>query len=61
MDDNHCLNGKIRNNLSLKENLIEFARGPCNPIVLIPGLLSTKLMVKIDCQKLQQFNSEIFN
>lgn len=40
---NYCLNEK--HELTTKEKMIEFAKGPCSPIMMIPGILSTKLRV----------------
>lgn len=56
-----CLNGKDPSKLSKKEILKEFARGKCSPMVVVPGLLSTKLIVRIkSCQKLMDLFPETF-
>ena len=39
---------------------IRFILGKCNPVVLIPGMLSTKLQVRINCANLYQEEREIF-
>ena len=44
-----------------KEQLLEFIRGPCLPVVAVPGLLASRLTVKIDCEKFQANNPEIFD
>lgn len=43
-----------------KQYLKEFAKGPCSPVMLIPGLLATKLMVKLNCEILMKYNNETF-
>ena len=58
LENNFCLGGK--NSESLKENLINFAKGPCSPVMLTPGILSTKLMVEIDCETLKASHPEVF-
>lgn len=44
-----CTNGKNPNVLTTKEYLIEFSKGPCAPLIIIPPLTGSKLVVKIDC------------
>ena len=56
-----CTNGKDPSNLSKKEILIEFSKSPCSPLVVLPGILSTKLSVEIDCNTLKTKNPEVFN
>ncbi len=47
---NYCTNQtKFK---SKKDLLLEFAKGPCNPVLIIPGIMSTNLMVEIDCKVL---------
>jgi hypothetical protein len=56
-----CLNGKNPADLTKKEILAEFSKGKCAPLILVPGLLSTKLVVQItDCTKLQKEFPELF-
>ncbi len=56
-----CLNGKDPNLMSKKQILKEFARGKCSPLAVVPGLLSTKLIVRIkDCQKLVDLYPDTF-
>lgn len=43
----------------VKQQLQSFIEGECAPIILIPGLISTKLMVTIDCDLLQEHHPEI--
>ena len=56
-----CLNGKDPATLGKKEQLLEFIKGPCLPVVVVPGLLASKLSVKIDCEVFQANNPEIFS
>jgi len=46
--------------LTPKEQLLEFIKGPCAPVILIPGLFSSRLTVTIDCETLQTKNPDIF-
>ncbi|KRX05249.1 Aspartic peptidase domain [Pseudocohnilembus persalinus] len=46
--------------MNLKEKLEAFNRGPCSPVIMMPGILGTSLQVQIDCEKLQKSNPEIF-
>ena len=57
-----CLNGKNPATLSKKDILKEFARGKCSPMLVIPGLLSTKLLVRIkDCHALRDDFPDLFS
>ena len=55
-----CLNGKDPASLSLKQNLLEFSKGPCSPLIITPGLLSSVITVEIDCQVLRKEHPEVF-
>ena len=55
-----CTNGKNPTNLSKKEILIEFSKGKCNPVLIIPGIMSTKLTIEIDCQVFKENNPIFF-
>ncbi len=46
-------NGKIDNN-------IKFIAGDCSPIVLIPGIYSTKLKVKLNCKNLKKDENSMY-
>lgn len=46
--------------MSPKEQLMEFAKGPCLPVTVVPGILGSKLKVEINCEVLQKENPEIF-
>ena len=48
-----CLSGKNPDSLTPTEKLKEFIKGPCAPIVLVPGYMGTSLVVQINCQKLK--------
>jgi hypothetical protein len=56
-----CINKKDPSTLSDKEYLKEFAAGPCSPTMILPGLISTKLMVQIDCEELMDKNPKTFS
>lgn len=58
--DNECIGGKLVSFMSKSEYLKEFAKGPCSPFMILPGVLSTKLVVEIDCPVLKAENPEIF-
>lgn len=55
-----CLNGKNPDNMSRKDMLKEFAKGPCSPLIILPALLSTRLIVEIDCETLRGKNPGLF-
>ena len=46
--------------MSHKAYLKAFALGKCNPTVIVPGLISTRLSVKIDCKVLQKESPKVF-
>ena len=49
---------EIINNTPREE--IRFIVGKCHPVILIPGLLSTKLQVRVNCQNLYNEEKDIF-
>lgn len=55
-----CTGGRDPSSMSLKSYLQSFAQGPCSPTAIIPGASASKLVVKIDCEKLRKSNPEIF-
>jgi hypothetical protein len=57
---NICLNGKPKSSLTLTQQLIEFIKGPCSPILFIPGILATRLRIEIDCKLLQKEDPQTF-
>lgn len=56
----YCTAGQNPISMTDKEYLKAFARGPCSPTFVIPGLLSTKMVVEIDCEELRDHNPEVF-
>ena len=58
--NNFCLDGKDGSAMTNKEYLKQFAKGPCSPTVVLPGLMSTKLAVEIDCELFKNENSAVF-
>lgn len=56
-----CINGRNSENLTQKQQLEEFIKGPCSPIIIVPGILGTSLRVEIDCGILKTKNPEIFS
>jgi hypothetical protein len=60
MPKNFCLNQQEIEEMSDKEYLKEFAKGPCSPTLILPGFLSTKLNVEIDCKELKEKNPRVF-
>lgn len=58
---NYCIGEKNPKKMSHKEYLHEFSKGKCNPTVIVPGLISTKLIVEIDCEVLEKENPTLFN
>ena len=68
-DNATCLLSKEETNEYLKQigkyeenpsNEIRFIFGKCNPIILVPGMLSTKLQVSINCKGLYTNEIDIF-
>lgn len=55
-----CLNGKSRSSLSYKQYLQEFTKGPCSPILIVPGIGGSKLIVSINCPIFKEKNPELF-
>ena len=47
--------------MPLKKMMVEFAKGPCSPVLILPGVLGSRLMVEIDCKVMKKYNSKIFN
>mmetsp|Transcript_19609 Transcript_19609/g.22527 ORF Transcript_19609/g.22527 Transcript_19609/m.22527 type:complete len:699 (+) Transcript_19609:34-2130(+) len=45
--------------MSSKEQLESFVEGNCAPIIMVPGITGTKLMVEIDCEVLQEKRPDI--
>lgn len=60
INDFVCTNGLDPRIMTTKEYLIEFSKGPCSPFIIIPPLTGSKLVVKIDCEKLREKNPQIF-
>lgn len=61
LPNNHCLQGKNPKKMSLKENLKEFAKGPCSPLLLTPGLFATRTIIEIDCDLLRKTEPDVFS
>jgi hypothetical protein len=51
-----CTQGKNPSDLTRKEYITEFAKGPCSPAVVLPGIGGSKLRVEIDCEKFKAAN-----
>ena len=58
---NFCINTKDPTLLTKKEILKEFAKGPCSPLMLVPGVMGTKLIVELDCEELRLNEPIVFN
>ena len=46
-------NNDIDYDMNKIDRNVKFVVGPCNPVVLVPGIYSTKMRVKINCKKLK--------
>eukprot|EP00742_Colponemidia_sp_Colp-10_P005527 GILJ01005905.1.p1 GENE.GILJ01005905.1~~GILJ01005905.1.p1 ORF type:complete len:710 (+),score=79.17 GILJ01005905.1:45-2132(+) len=58
-----CLNGITPKHAALltpEEKLKLFKQSPCHPVILVPGLMASRLMVEIDCEKLQEEDPDTF-
>ena len=58
--DNYCVGRKDPTEMTDKEYLKAFAKGPCSPTILLPGLIASKLIITIDCKVLKATNPAIF-
>ena len=57
----YCTNGLDLTDAPLKVRLFEFARGPCSPLVIVPGVTATKLVIQIDCKVFREKERQIFD
>lgn len=57
---NKCINGKDPATLTKSQQLKEFIEGPCLPVVVVPGLMGSKLKLQIDCEVLKKESPEVF-
>ena len=57
---NYCYDGQDPIFWTRKEKLQAFAKGPCSPAILIPGIAGSVLQVTIDCKVLKKTNPAIF-
>ena len=55
---NYCV--KDAQKLPIKEYLKQFAISRCSPVLLTPGIFSTKLVVEINCPKFKENSPELF-
>ena len=58
---NICTNGQDPSKMKRAEYLLEFAKGPCSPVVMASGFMGSKIVVKIDCQELRRNEPEVFS
>jgi hypothetical protein len=56
-----CSNRNDREKMTAKEYLLEFAKGPCSPLIIVPGVTATKLVISISCEDLQANEKEVFD
>ena len=47
--------------LTPAEKLQLFIEGPCEPVILIPGVMASSLEVEIDCETMQTENPQVFS
>lgn len=56
-----CTNGIDPKKMSYKDYLIQFSKGKCSPILIVPSLMGSKLIVQIkNCSKLRKDHPDIF-
>lgn len=60
VQDNICTGGAALSSLSPREYLTAFIKGPCAPVIIVPGLTCSKLVAKIDCETLRDTDKETF-
>lgn len=56
-----CTNGHKSSSLTDKRYLLEFAKGPCSPVMILPGIAGSNLQVEIDCPTLRENDPETFH
>lgn len=56
-----CTGGEDPYYMSKKDYLVAFAKGPCAPVVMVPGILGSKLVAKIDCETLRNDDPYTFS
>lgn len=56
----HCTNGYNPRHHNRKTILEQFAKGPCNPVVVLPGIGGSRLQISIDCRTMRRHASEQF-
>lgn len=59
MNKNACLKYPDREDKTSVDYLLNFAEGPCNPVILAHGALASKLIVQINCEEFQE-NKDLF-
>jgi len=57
---NYCVNGYNPQTTPAKLLLMEFAKGPCSPLMLVPGVTATRLVVNINCEELMVHEQKTF-
>lgn len=56
-----CTGGKDPSKMTRKDYLVAFAKGPCNPVLLVPAMLTAKLLVEItNCENFRKNHPETF-
>ena len=58
--DYACTNGKNPSQLSNKQYLEEFAKGPCTPALVLAGIAGTRLNIEIECEPLKASHPDLF-
>ena len=61
LPDNYCIDGQDIPLEQPKDYLKAFAAGNCSPLMFLPGLLNTKIVVEINCEVLRDENKEVFD
>lgn len=56
---NVCVGGLDPEDLSHRKYLEAFARGPCKPVMMVPGIVSTRLSIKINYEEVKKYHPEI--
>ena len=55
-----CTGGLDPSTITRTEYVKEFAKGPCSPAVVIPGIGASKLIVEVDCPVFKEAHPEDF-
>jgi len=60
LPENYCTNGIPSDRGGRKAALLAFAKGPCAPVILVPGVTATRLTIEINCERFRNSHRQVF-